>query len=52
MTVADDRLWHSSAVPTAPSNVGYRGQTGRHMLNASSSHFDPDRPQTGWRVVK
>jgi hypothetical protein len=28
-------------VPTAPSNVGYRGQTGRHMLNASSSHFDP-----------
>jgi hypothetical protein len=34
-------LWHFSAVPTAPSNVGYRGQTGRHMLNASSSHFDP-----------
>ena len=32
-----------SAVPTAPSNVGYRGQTGRHMLNASSSHFDPNR---------
>jgi hypothetical protein len=32
---------HFSAVPTAPSNVGYREQTGRHMLNASSSHFDP-----------
>ena len=37
---ANDRCWHFSAVPTAASNVGYRGQTGRHMLNASSSHFD------------
>ena len=25
-------MWHFSAVPTAPSNVGYRGQTGRHTL--------------------
>src|SRR6478609_8259547 len=31
---------HFSAVPTAPSNVGYLGWTGRHMLKASSSHFD------------
>jgi len=38
---AHGRFWHFSAVPTAPTNVGYRGQTGRHMLNASSSHFDP-----------
>jgi hypothetical protein len=30
---------HFSAVPTTPSTVGCRGQTGRQMLNASSSHF-------------
>jgi hypothetical protein len=35
------RVWHFSAVPSAPSNVGYRGQTGRHMLIARFSHFDP-----------
>ena len=38
------RLWHFSAVPTAPSNVGFREKTRRHMLNASSSQFyDPLR---------
>jgi hypothetical protein len=37
------RLWHFSAVPTAPSNVGFREKTRRHMLNASSSQFDPQR---------
>ena len=37
------RLWHFSAVPTAPSNVGFREKTRRHMLNASSSQFDPKR---------
>jgi hypothetical protein len=26
--LANDPYWHFSAVPTAPSNVGYRGQTG------------------------
>jgi hypothetical protein len=35
--------WHFSAVLTAPSNVGYRGQSGRHMLVARFSHFDPNR---------
>jgi lactate dehydrogenase-like 2-hydroxyacid dehydrogenase len=34
---------HFSAVPTAQSNVRYQGETRRHMLNASSSHFDPNR---------
>jgi hypothetical protein len=38
-----DRCWHFSAVPTALSNVGYLGWTGRHMLKASSSHFGPTR---------
>jgi len=37
------RGWHFSAVPTALSNVGYLGWTGRHMLKASSSHFDHTR---------
>ena len=27
----------------APSDVGFWEKTGRHMLNASSSHFDPQR---------
>jgi hypothetical protein len=40
---AEVSCWHFSAVPTAPSNVGFREKTGRHMLNASSSHFDPER---------
>ena len=43
--------WHFSAVPTAQSNVGYLGWTGRHMLNASSSHFETHcGPQQDWRV--
>jgi hypothetical protein len=31
----------AAAWPLAAWDVGYRGQTGRHMLNASSSHFHP-----------
>jgi hypothetical protein len=30
-----------SAMPTAPSNVGYREYTGRHLLIARFSHFVP-----------
>ena len=41
--MADFCFWHFSAVPIAPSNVGYRGWTGRHMLIARFSHFDPNR---------
>ncbi len=46
VAAAYDRLWHSSAVPTVPSNVGYRVWTGRHMLIASFSHFDPELTST------
>jgi hypothetical protein len=41
VAVAHDGSWHFSAVPPAPANVGYRGHTGRHMLIARFSHFDP-----------
>jgi hypothetical protein len=33
----DVRSWHFSAVPTAPSNVGYRGKIGKHLLGVFSS---------------
>jgi hypothetical protein len=36
-------IWHFPAVPTTPSNVRYPGKTGRHMLIARFSHFDPKR---------
>jgi hypothetical protein len=32
-----------SDVPALLANVGYRWKTGQHMLNASFSHFDPQR---------
>src|SRR4030095_14774692 len=40
--------WHLSAVPTALSNVRYRGWTSRHMLIARFSHFDPERTSRGF----
>ncbi len=47
---ADDRIveinvayWHKCELPTASSNVRVRGQSGKHMLAVSSSHFDPER---------
>jgi hypothetical protein len=41
VAMVDDRLWHSSAVPTAPSNVRFLGYSGREMLAVRLSHFDP-----------
>jgi hypothetical protein len=35
-------FWHFSPVPTASSNVGYLGHTGKHLLIARFSHFDPE----------
>jgi hypothetical protein len=35
-------FWHFSPVPTASSNVGYSGHTGKHLLIARFSHFDPE----------
>jgi hypothetical protein len=37
---------HFSAVPTALSNVGYRGQIGKHLLALSFTGFDPGRVKT------
>ena len=34
-------FWHFSPVPTASSNIGYWGHTGKHLLIARFSHFDP-----------
>src|SRR3984893_2643035 len=42
--------WHFSGVPTTPgnvtttpSNVGYWGQTGKHLLTSRLTGFDPFR---------
>jgi len=35
---------HFSDVPTALSNVGYRGQTGKHLLALSLTGFDLSLP--------
>ena len=37
----DVRYWHEPADPERPLIGRYRVLSGRHMLNASSSHFDP-----------
>ena len=39
----DVRYWHEPADPERPLIGRYRVLSGRHMLNASSSHFDPKR---------
>ena len=36
----DVRYWHEPADPERPLIGRYRVLSGRHMLNASSSHFD------------
>ena len=37
-------------VSAAPSDVAYRRQCGRHLLDVSSSHFDPKRSRRKLRV--
>ena len=34
-------FWHFSEVPPRLAHVGYRGQSGRHVLGVSFSQFDP-----------
>src|SRR5712692_3710981 len=34
-------MWHLSDMPTASRNVCFRGQSGKHLLAASISPFDP-----------
>jgi hypothetical protein len=38
---ADFRCWHETDMPTASRNVGFRGQSGKHVLALSFSGFDP-----------
>jgi hypothetical protein len=35
------RFWHDSDIQECPPNVGYRGQSGQHLLNLSFTAFDP-----------
>jgi hypothetical protein len=35
-------IWHEPADPARPLTGRYRVTSGRDMLNASSSHFDPE----------
>jgi hypothetical protein len=35
-------MWHEPADPARPLTGRYRVISGQHMLNASSSHFDPE----------
>src|ERR1700730_2260620 len=39
--------WHS-AVPTVLSNVGFRGQTGKHLLTSRLTGFDPQQSWCCW----
>jgi hypothetical protein len=34
------RYWHEPADPRCPLTGRYRGISGQHVLNVSSSHFD------------
>jgi hypothetical protein len=38
---ADFRLWHKTDMPTALRDVRFQGQSGKHVLIASFSGFDP-----------
>jgi hypothetical protein len=38
---ADVRVWHFSDMPQWSLYVCYRGHSGRHLLEASISPFDP-----------
>jgi hypothetical protein len=41
--VSDVRCWHVSDMPTALSDVRFRVESGKHLLAASISPFDPNR---------
>jgi hypothetical protein len=42
IALAHGRLWHEPVDPRCLLTGRYRVISGRHMLNASSSHFDPE----------
>jgi hypothetical protein len=39
--LAEVSFWHKCEVSERLLHVGYRGKTGRYLLIASFSHFDP-----------
>jgi len=41
--LSDISSWHKCEVPTELCKVRYQGQSGRHLLELSSSQFDPSR---------
>jgi hypothetical protein len=51
-------LWPVSEVPSEQGNVGYRGQTGKHLLVLSLTGFDPnqtcssERARLGTRLLR
>ena len=38
----DFRCWHETDMPTTLRDVRFQGQSGKHMLAARSSGFDPN----------
>ena len=50
MTFAKDSSWHKCEVPTASRNVWCWGQSRKHLLARSISHFDPSRTSTCGRI--
>jgi hypothetical protein len=47
MRFADGRYWHFSDMPTVLSDVRCWGPSGKHLLAASISPFDPSRTLRG-----
>jgi hypothetical protein len=47
----NDRLWHRTDMPTLLSDVRCWVNSGKHLLAASISHFDPSRALAlAWRL--
>ena len=42
MKFRDFRVWHETEMPPQSLHVRYRDQSGRHLLAASISPFDPN----------
>jgi hypothetical protein len=40
----DGRLWHEAVMAVQSPHVCCRGQSGKHLLGMSISHFDPNPP--------
>ena len=52
MSCTDFRVWHRTDMPTLLSDVRCCGQSGKHLLTASISPFDPKRHGLDlWRLT-